>query len=123
MAKQEQEQGPTKEQKRERWGKALEHVMTEGLSWEEKAAHILVVLADRDAEDGGETVADLRRALDRGLDSLTKRGRLKLDRGQYKLVTEQADQRRPMAVDAEQPAEPEREQPAADEPQGRPEVA
>jgi len=109
---------PSKEQRHEAWGKALGAMLKADLSYAEKAALIAVVIAERDDEDGSETVADIRRVIDRGLASLTEKGVLKLERGQYRLATERSPQRS-MKVDAAEP-----EQDAEPAPYGeKPEVA
>ena len=105
------------------WGPVLEKVLGhQGLTLEEKAAAVLLVVAHSDSLDSGETVADLRRALERGLAGLADKGQVeRAPGGEYRLIKGKPS-RTPMAVDAE-PETPREEAAPTEEAGDKPVVA
>jgi len=92
------------------WGAVLAKVVAhEGLSLEEKAAAIALVIAEQDGLDAGETVADLRKVIDRGLAGLKDKGQIEqIPGGGYRLKRGKPS-RTPMAVDSERLVKPDME--------------
>jgi hypothetical protein len=104
------------------WKPILEKVLGHsGLTIEERAAAALLVIAHQDSLDAGETLADLRTVLDRGLAGLHEKGQIERSQaGEYRLKQGKPS-RTPMAVDAE-PETP-REEAAPSEETDRPVIA